>query len=82
MNFNKSKTRSRLSDAHLTILQTILQNVSKFINWITLLYSCPLASVRTNNTNSDYFSRRRSTRHGCPMSLLLFVIAIDNGTPF
>lgn len=39
-----------------------------FITWVKLLYSAPVASVRTNNTQSAYFPLHRSTRQGCPLS--------------
>lgn len=48
-----------------------------FIAWVQLLYSAPKASVRTNNNFSEYFSLHRSTRQGCPLSPLLFAIAIE-----
>ncbi len=50
---------------------------STFISWIKLLYASPLARVRTNNNYSDYFPLRRGTRQGCPLSPLLFAIAIE-----
>lgn len=49
----------------------------KFITWVQLLYSAPQASVRTNNNFSEYFCLHRSTRQGCPLSPLLFAIAIE-----
>lgn len=49
----------------------------KFITWVKLLYSSPQASVRTNNTQSEYFPLHRSTRQGCPLSPLLFAVAIE-----
>lgn len=49
----------------------------KCILWIKLLYSSPLAAVRTNNIQSDYFRLYRSTRQGCPLSPLLFAVAIE-----
>lgn len=50
---------------------------NSFISWIKLLYSAPHASVRTNNIQSEYFRLYRSTRQGCPLSPLLFAIAIE-----
>lgn len=41
----------------------------KFISWIRLLYSSPLARVRTNSCYSPYFPLHRGTRQGCPLSL-------------
>jgi len=49
----------------------------QFIAWIRLLYTSPLACVRTNNNYSEYFSLDRGTRQGCPLSPLLFAIAIE-----
>ena len=49
----------------------------RFIAWIRLLYSSPLASVRTNNDHSAYFPLFRGTRQGCPLSPLLFAVAIE-----
>ena len=48
-----------------------------FISWIRLLYTSPQACVRTNNDYSDHFPLKRGTRQGCPLSPLLFAIAIE-----
>lgn len=48
-----------------------------FISWIKLLYTSPLACVRTNNDYSDYFPLNRGTRQGCPLYPLLFAITIE-----
>ena len=50
---------------------------SKFISWVRLLYSAPLASVKTNNNISQPFALTRGTRQGCPLSPLLFALAIE-----
>lgn len=49
----------------------------KLISWIKLLYTTPLAAVRTNNNISTYFELQRGTRQGCPLSPLLFAVAME-----
>uniref|UniRef100_A0A8C7XGJ8 Reverse transcriptase domain-containing protein n=1 Tax=Oryzias sinensis TaxID=183150 RepID=A0A8C7XGJ8_9TELE len=50
---------------------------SKLLSWIKLLYTSPMARVRTNNDYSEYFPLGRGTRQGCPLSPLLFALAIE-----
>ena len=50
---------------------------SNFISWVRLLYSSPYASVCTNSQRSTPFSLFRGTRQGCPLSPLLFALAIE-----
>lgn len=50
---------------------------SDLISWIKLLYASPKASVRTNDQHSPLFSLHRGTRQGCPLSPLLFALAIE-----
>lgn len=49
----------------------------KFISWIRMLYTSPMAAVRTNNNLSTYFELQRGTRQGCPLSPLLFAVAME-----
>jgi len=61
-------------------LFTILQKFGfgpKLISWIRLLYSAPLARVKTNSEISPPFPLSRGTRQGCPLSPLLFALAIE-----
>lgn len=48
-----------------------------FINWISVLYSAPCARLRINNALSSSFSLHRGTRQGCPLSPLLFAMAVE-----
>lgn len=48
-----------------------------FIKWVRLLYTSPKAAVLTNGVLSDSFALHRGTRQGCPLSPLLFAIAIE-----
>ncbi|XP_059827437.1 uncharacterized protein LOC132395156 [Hypanus sabinus] len=48
-----------------------------FISWIKLIYHTPVASVFTNNQRSPFFRLFRGTRQGCPLSPLLFNIALE-----
>lgn len=48
-----------------------------FQTWMKVLYVTPQVAVRTNSILSEYFPIGRGTRQGCPLSPLLFHIAIE-----
>ena len=49
----------------------------RFVAWVRLLYVAPRARVRTNDMSSRSFELHRGTRQGCPLSPLLFALAIE-----
>lgn len=50
---------------------------SYFINWVRTLYKKPQAKIITNGQMSTAFPLSRSSRRGCPLSLGLFVMAVE-----
>lgn len=48
-----------------------------YISWVQLLYSAPTASVTINSTQSELFSLNRGCRQGCPLSPILFAVAVE-----
>lgn len=49
----------------------------RYLKWIQLLYSNPNAGVQIKGYISDPFLLNRGTRQGCPLSALLFALAIE-----
>lgn len=49
----------------------------EFILLVQLLYQLPAARLRLNNTLSNPFLLQQGTRQGCPLSPLLFILAMD-----
>lgn len=48
-----------------------------FVKWISILYKSPRAAVLVNGGLSSPFRLHRGTRQGCPISPLLFALAIE-----
>lgn len=49
----------------------------KFISMVKLLYNNPCAQILTNQILSPRFRLHRGTRQGCPLSPLIFALAIE-----
>ena len=48
-----------------------------FKRWIRTLYTFPVGRIKNNGYLSDKFSISRGIRQGCPVSALLFILAIE-----
>lgn len=48
-----------------------------FLNWIRTFYSNISSCVTNNGHSSEFFSLQRGVRQGCPLSGLLFVLAVE-----
>ena len=48
-----------------------------FLNWIQTFYTNISSCVVNNGFSSEFFSLQRGVRQGCPLSGLLFVLAVE-----
>lgn len=49
----------------------------EYINWVRLLYTNPTARARTGSYISEEYLVAKGTRQGCPLSPLLFILALE-----
>ena len=48
-----------------------------FINWIKIMYKQPVALVKNNGWLSAGLALNRGIRQGCPLSALIFILAVE-----
>lgn len=64
----------------LEVLFCVLQKSElgkEFIRWIQLLFTNPTSRVVNSNMLSDPFHLQRGTQKGCPLSPLVFDLALE-----
>lgn len=49
----------------------------RFLSWVRLLYTDPIARIQINRLLSTPFALLRGMRQGCPLSPLLFALAVE-----
>lgn len=73
-------TKKALDSVEWDYLFSLLSKMGfgpRFVSWVKLLYTNPQACIRINGLISNTFKIYRGTRQGCPLSPLLFALAIE-----
>ena len=50
---------------------------NRFLNYIKSIYNCCESSIISNGWSTSYFALHRGIRQGCPLSALLFLLAVE-----
>lgn len=77
MSIDLEKAFDSLSWGFLLATMERMQMGEGWLNWVHLLYEEPRARVRTGTTVSPSYNMCRGTRQGCPLSPLLFALAME-----
>ena len=77
INLDQSKAFHRVDHRFLA---SVFENVGfkpEFSRWISIMYHNPQAVVQVNGRRSRVFAIERSVRQSCPLSPLLYVLALE-----
>ena len=77
LSLDQEKAFDRVSHTYLLNLLKEYGFSQRFQNWIRILYSDIYSAVLVNGSVSDKFKITRSVRQGCPLSPLLYVLALE-----
>ena len=69
--------RNRLCTTHLAMVLETTGFEPEFCKWISMMYHNPQAVVQVNGRCSKAFMIKRSVRQGCPLSPLLYILAVE-----
>ena len=72
---DQQKAFDRVSHAYLFMVLEKMGFKGKFVTFIKALYSHPTCQVMVNGLLTDHIRLTRSVRQGCPISMLLFILA-------
>ena len=77
INLDQSKAFGRVDHRFLaSVLKTVGFKL-EFSGWISMTYHNPQAVVQVNERRSRAFVIERSVRQGCPLSLFLYILALE-----
>lgn len=77
LSLDVEKAFDRVEHSYIVTLLKHMKFGSKFLAALQAIYASPKASVKVNGHLSDSFPVTRGTRQGCPLSPLLFALAIE-----
>ncbi|CAE1328699.1 unnamed protein product [Acanthosepion pharaonis] len=77
INLDQSKAFDRVDHRFLEAVLSAAGFGADFRSWIRLLYATSGALVEVNGVRSEPFVLSRSIRQGCPLSPLLYVLALE-----
>ena len=77
INLDQSKAFDRVDHRFLAAVLETAGFQPEFRKWISILYHNPQAVVQVNGRCSGAFAIERSVRQGCPLSPLLYVLALE-----
>ncbi len=77
LSFDAEKAFDRVEWPYMNDIMSRFGFGDSFIRWVNILYFKPIAEVRTNRIISKPFNIYRGTRQGCPLSPMLFILALE-----
>ena len=77
INLDQSKAFDRVDHAFLEAVLSSAGFEVDFRTWIRLLYASPGVMVEVNGVRSEPFTLTRSIRQGCPLSPMLYILALE-----
>ena len=77
ISLDQSKAFNRVDHRFLATVLETAGFKPEFRRWISMMYHNPQAVVQVNGRRSRVFAVERSVRQGCPLSPLLYVLALE-----